>query len=288
MGRHEELALLRRAVDPGSSAGARIVIVEGPPGAGKSRLLAEITDEAAANGAFTFWGRCHEGDGSPSMWPWVQIVEALIAALPEDDRAHWTAELADLLHHPAPDAEAPARPDAGAQFRLYNSVVALFGAAAARRPLVVVVDDLHWADQASIQLFTRLAESLPDGSVLLGTLRDHAPTPSQHVRRMLAAVARQDRHRRIALGPLGPSDVAELIRQETGRPPSAGVARNIQARTEGNPLCTRARADSWPNRTTCPTRRQPRPPSRPRSATSSATARAGSTTTTAASSRSPP
>ncbi|AWS40301.1 AAA family ATPase [Streptosporangium sp. 'caverna'] len=239
VGRQEELALLRHAVDSAAIARAQIVLVEGPPGVGKSRLLAEVADEAAANGALTFWGRCHEGEGAPSMWPWVQIVEALIAALPEDDRARWTAELGDLLQHPAHDAEVLARPDAGAQFRLYGSVVALFNAAAARQPLVVVVDDLHWADQASLQLFAHLAESLPDRSVLMGTLRGHAPTPSQHLRRMLAAVARQDRHRRIALGPLGPSDVAELVHQETGQSPSPGVARNIQARTEGNPLFVR-------------------------------------------------
>ncbi|MFD0745546.1 AAA family ATPase [Phytohabitans flavus] len=239
VGRQEELALLRHAVESATLAGARIVLVEGPPGVGKSRLVAEVTDEAAANGAFVVWGRCHEGEGTPSMWPWVQIVEALIAALPEDDRARWTAELGGLLQHPAHRAEVLARPDARAQFRLYSNVVALFSAVAARQPLVVVVDDLHWADQSSLQLFAHLAESLPASSVLMGTLRGHAPTPSQHVRRMLAAVARQDRHRRIALGPLDPSDVAELVRQETGQSPSPGVARSIQARTEGNPLFVR-------------------------------------------------
>ncbi|WP_062437136.1 BTAD domain-containing putative transcriptional regulator [Herbidospora daliensis] len=238
VGRQEELGLLRQAVDAAAAGRAGIVLVEGPPGVGKSRLLAEATAEAAANGALTFWGRCHDGEGAPAMWPWVQIAEALIAALPEDERARWTGALADLLH-PAREAGAVSRPDAGAQFRLFGTVVALFGAAAARRPLVVVVDDLHWADQATLQLFARLAESLPDRSVLAGTLRDHAPTPGPHVRRMLASVARQDRHRRIVLGPLGPAEVAELVRLETGRSPSPGVARDIQARTEGNPLFVR-------------------------------------------------
>ncbi|WP_425460189.1 ATP-binding protein, partial [Herbidospora galbida] len=74
---------------------------------------------------------------------------------------------------------------------------------------------------------------------LMGTVRGHAPTPGPHVRRMLAAVARQDGHRRVVLGPLGPADVAELVRRETGRSPGPGVARDIQARTEGNPLFVR-------------------------------------------------
>ncbi|GAB1817633.1 BTAD domain-containing putative transcriptional regulator [Herbidospora sp. RD11066] len=232
VGRQEELALLRQAR-------GRIVIVEGPPGVGKTRLLAEVTDEAAANGALTLWGRCLDREGAPAMWPWVQVVEALIAALPEGDRAHWTAVLGDLLPTPAGEADVPPRPDAGAKFRLFGNVAALLGAVAALRPVVVVVDDLHWADQATLALFARLAESLPDRSVLMGTLRGHAPAPSSDVRRMLAAVARQDHHRRLVLGPLGPAEVAELVGQETGRSPSPGVARSIQARTEGNPLFVR-------------------------------------------------
>ncbi|WP_061291012.1 ATP-binding protein [Herbidospora cretacea] len=239
VGRQEELTLLRQAVGSAGHAGGQIVLVEGPPGVGKSRLLAELTDEAAANGALTLWGRCHDGDGAPSMWPWVQIAEALVAALPDKDRAHWTAALGDLLPDPAREAHALPKADAFAQFRLFGDVVALFGAVAAVRPLIVVIEDLHWADQATLALFARLAESLPDRSLLLGTLRDHAPTPGPHVRRMLAAVARHDRHRRISLGPLGPQDVADLVHQETGQCPSPGVARSIQARTEGNPLFVR-------------------------------------------------
>jgi len=244
IGRQEELAVLRHAVDSATSGRAQVVLVEGPPGVGKSRLLAEVTDEAAAHGALTFWGRCLDGAGTPSMWPWVQIAEALIPTLPEAERARWTAGLGDLLRHPARSVETPVRPDAGAQFRLYRQVVALVGAAAVRQPLIVLVEDLHWADQASLQLFAHLAESLPARCVLLGTLRSHAPMPSHHVEHMLAAVARLERHRRIVLGPLDPSDVAELVRQETGQAPSPDVARSIQARTEGNPLFVRELARS--------------------------------------------
>lgn len=238
VGRHEELAVLRHAVDSATIGRAQVVLVEGPPGVGKSRLLAEVTDEAA-HGALTFWGRCPDGARTPSMWPWVQIVEALIPTLPETERARWTAGLGDLLRHPARSVEVPVRPDAGAQFRLYRQVVALVGAAAVRQPLIVLVEDLHWADQASLQLFAHLAESLPARCVLLGTLRSHAPAPSHHVEHMLASVARLERHRRIVLGPLDPSDVTELVRQETGQAPSPDVARSIQARTEGNPLFVR-------------------------------------------------
>jgi len=239
VGRHEELAVLRQAVDSATFTRAQVVLVEGPPGVGKTRLLAEITGEAAADGALTFWGRCQDGEGAPSMWPWVRIVEALISVLPQDKQARWMAGLRDLLEHPSRGVDIPARPDARAQFRLYSQIVALCSTVAARQPLIVVVDDLHWADQASLQLFAHLAESLPARTMLMGTLRGHAPVPSENLKRMLAAVARLEHHRRIVLGPLEPAEVADLVRQETGRAPSPAVARSIQARTEGNPLFVR-------------------------------------------------
>ncbi|WP_345638073.1 ATP-binding protein [Rugosimonospora acidiphila] len=238
-GRQEQLVLLHQAVESAVSGRAQIVLVEGPPGAGKSRLLAEAADQAAANGVVTFWGRCHDGEGAPSMWPWMQVVEAVIATLPEHDRGRWVAVLDDLLRRPGREADVPARPDAGAQFQLFTKVVALFGDAAARRPIIVVIDDLHWADHASLQLFAFLAGSLPARSALMGSVRDHAPTPTQHLRRVLAGIARQGGHQRITVGPLSPADVAELVHQETGQRPSPAVARDIQARTEGNPLFVR-------------------------------------------------
>ncbi|MEV4139932.1 BTAD domain-containing putative transcriptional regulator [Dactylosporangium sp. NPDC049742] len=239
VGRREELAVLRQAVGSAVLTRAQVALVEGPPGVGKTRLLAEITGEAAANGALTCWGRCQDGEGAPSMWPWVRIVEGLLPILPEGEQPRWTAGLRGLLEGPERGVDVPARPDSRAQFRLYRQIVALCTAAAARRPVILVVDDLHWADQASLQLFAHLAESLPARSMLIGTLRGHAPVPGEHLRRMLAVVARLEHHRRIVLGPLEPAEVAELVRQETGRAPSPAVARSIQARTEGNPLFVR-------------------------------------------------
>ncbi|GAB3065703.1 hypothetical protein GCM10027053_31150 [Intrasporangium mesophilum] len=240
VGRREELALVRHALDSAAFSRPQILVVDGPPGVGKSRLIAQVTEEAATRGAQTVWGRCQDGEGTPSMWPWVQIIETLLGLLPEGRRASWrTPELDALLELPAGRDTSPVQLDAGARFRLYERVTALVAEAANRPPLVIVVDDLHWADSASLQLFGHLAQSVPAGCVLIGSMRSHAPSPSQALQHLLAVVARQEHHRRVVLGPLEPSDVAELVRRETGQTPAPDVARSIQARTEGNPLFVR-------------------------------------------------
>lgn len=160
----------------------------------------------------------------------------MMSAVPEDQVERWmTSELGTLLNQSGGDVP-PTRPDPRGQSRLYQQVISLAAAAAAKQPVVVVVDDLHWADQTSLQLFEHLARSLPARCVLAGALRDHAPAPHKELQHLLAALARQDGHRRVVLGPLEPTDVAELVRREIGQTPTPGVARSIQARTEGNPF----------------------------------------------------
>ncbi|MGW4964581.1 AAA family ATPase [Nonomuraea sp. NPDC004186] len=231
VGRVEELAVLRQAVESARAGGTALVLVEGEPGVGKTRLLEEIGAEAGRRGALVVWGRCLEGDGAPSMWLWVQAVGAVLEELPAAAREEWrSGELSRLVEPP---------PDSGARFRLIEQAVALVGQVSALRPVVLVVDDLQWADVASLQLFGQLAARLPSGTVVIGALRDRAPMPGSELARMLAAASRLPRHRRVRLGPLGPAEVAELVRHETGRTPGAGVARGIHARTAGNPFFVR-------------------------------------------------
>jgi hypothetical protein len=130
----------------------------------------------------------------------------------------------------------PLMPDAGAQFRLFEATAAVVGEVAARQPVVLVLDDLQWADLASLQLFGHLAARLPSGTAAVGVLRDRAPVPAAALSRLLATTSRVPGHRRIRLGPLDSAEVAELVRRETGRDPGDGVARTIHTRTAGNPF----------------------------------------------------
>ncbi|MEW9528464.1 BTAD domain-containing putative transcriptional regulator [Microbispora sp. NPDC049125] len=240
VGRGEDLAVLRQAVGSALAGGTGLVLVEGEPGVGKTRLVEEATGEAGRRGARVVWGNCLEEGGAPSMWPWVRAIGTVLDALPSDRRQRWLgSEIGRLFESVDGVAPEPELPDAGSQFRLFERVVALVGEVCATHPVILVIDDLQWADLASLRLFGHLAARAPGGAAIIGVLRNHAPAPGSELSRLLAAASRISGHRRIRLGPLGPVEVAELIRRETGRNPGDGVARVIHARTTGNPFFVR-------------------------------------------------
>ncbi|WP_089156347.1 ATP-binding protein [Micromonospora sp. NBS 11-29] len=240
VGRSEELAALRETVAPALAGGSGLGTVEGEPGVGKTRLVREAAAEAERHGALVLLGTCPEGGGTPSMWPWIQTIGQLVDSLPAADRDTWLAGDVGRLLAPREDALAAAvLPDSGAQFRLFEQIVAVVAQASARRPTLLVIDDLQWNDAAALQMFSHLAARTPAGAAVIGVLRDRVPAPGPELSRTLAAVSRMPEHRRIRLGPLGPHDVTELVRRETGREPLPDVVRTIVARTGGNPFFVR-------------------------------------------------
>jgi DNA-binding SARP family transcriptional activator len=238
VGRVEELAVLRRTVESAIAGRTAIGIVEGEPGVGKTRLLEEAAAVAARDSALVVWGWCLEGDGTPSMWPWEQALGTIVGSLPAPAREKWLASELGILLEPGNDATR-AVPDGNARFRLFEQVVAVVGQASAQRPTLLILDDLQWADMASLQLLAHLAVRLPSGSAIIGALRDRAPVLSPELSQVLAAASRLPGHRRFRLGPLGLGDVAELIRHEAGLDPGDGVASAVHARTAGNPFFVR-------------------------------------------------
>lgn len=240
VGRTEELALLRYAAQSALDHGTGLVIVEGEPGAGKTRLLEEAGAEAEQRGALVVWGRCIQGAGTPSMWPWVQVIGTILDNVQDAARKDWRAgELGRLVTPHGSDQTVSALPDSGAQFRFFEQAVALVHQVSAQRPVVLFIDDLQWADAASLDLFRHLTARLPAGAAVIGALRDRAPVPSSELASTLAAASRVQHQRRIRLGPLGPAEVAELIRREIGRDPGLEATRVIHTRTAGNPFFVR-------------------------------------------------
>lgn len=239
VGRAEELAMLRQTTAAALTGRTGLGIVEGEPGVGKTRLLEEAAADANQRGALVVWASCLEGDGAPSMWPWEQALTTVLDSLPAPMREKWLGgDLGSLLES-RDDHAAPVVSGSRAQFRLFEQVVTVIGQSAGRRPLLLVVDDLQWADAASLQLFGHLATRLPASTAIIGALRDRAPTPGSELSRVLAAASRLPGLRRIRLGPLSLTEVAELIRRETGHEPGADIAGNIHARTAGNPFFVR-------------------------------------------------
>jgi DNA-binding SARP family transcriptional activator len=240
IGRAEELRILRRAVAPVFDAGSAIVLVDGEPGAGKTRILEHVAVEAGRRDALVIWGHCLEGDGAPSMWPWVEVVRRLLDGLPTDARETWlTGELGALVGHHADLLAGPATPDSNRQFRLFEEVTGLVTTVSSRGPLILVFDDLQWADATSLKLFDHVAGRLPGGAALVGALRHRGPEPTQPLARTLAAASRLPGHRRVPLRRLDPTEVAELVRRETGQDVTPDAARSIHVRTAGNPFFVR-------------------------------------------------
>ena len=240
VGRTEELAILRQAVQSAGTGGSGLVFIEGEPGVGKTRLLEQIGADAEQSGALVVWGRCVEGDGAPSMWPWVQVIGTLVESLPAEMRQEWQGgELGRLVGSPGEVPATPVLPDSGARFRLFEQAVALVEQVASRRPLLVLIDDVQWADVASLDLFGHLAARLPNATAVIGALRDRAPLPGPEVTHSLAVASRQPRLRRIRLGTFSQAEVAELVRRETGHAPNAAAVHSIHARTGGNAFFVR-------------------------------------------------
>jgi DNA-binding SARP family transcriptional activator len=240
IGRGDEVTRARQALEAAGAGSTGLVIIEGDPGAGKTRLLEEVTVIAARKGMRTAWGRCLEGGEAPAMWPWVEVLGGLVGALPAPARDEWAAGELGRILRPREDVPAAAMtPHGGAQFRLFERVLALVRQVAALAPVALVFDDLQWADVASLELLGYLAARLPPGAAMVGALRARAPEPGPDLLRTLAALSRVPAHRRVSLGPLAVPEVAELAHRETGLVPGPGAARSMHARTAGNPFFVR-------------------------------------------------
>jgi DNA-binding SARP family transcriptional activator len=245
VGRARELRLLETLLANAVHQGGGLALVSGEPGIGKTALLEELVARAAAATFGVAWGRCHHDEGAPSFWPWVQVIRTLLretppevveAALGRDagEIAQIVPEVKDLVTV----IEAPAALDpANARFRLFGSVCDLLAALARHRPLVLVLDDLHWADVPSLRLTEHAAERLRHARVVIvAAYRDVDPAVAPQLAETLGALARHPHVHRVPLGGLTEDEVAVFIARTAGADPSPEVAAEVHARTDGNPF----------------------------------------------------
>ena len=245
VGREDQLAALDEVLAGARGGRGRVTLVAGEPGIGKTRLAEEAARRAAAAGMQVAWGRCHEGDGAPALWPWAQVVRQLAAELGPGQLASmlgpsgaWLGRLLPELAGPTPPAGPRPVADLGAaRFQLNQAGAGLLRRLAEARPLLVVVDDLHWADVPSLSLLSFLAGELQDARlVVVGTYRDVEALAGLPLAETLGALAREPVVERIALGGLDRADVARLIGATIGGRPAQPLVEAVADRCGGNPF----------------------------------------------------
>ena len=244
VGREQQVDVLSRALAGARAGRGRAVLVSGEAGIGKSRLLEELADRAAAAGAIVAWGRAHESAGAPAFWPWAQVLRSVLAEAdsPELRRAVGpeASVLVQLLPELASWGAGPPLPSLDAETaraRLYEAVTSVLHRAAGMRPLVVLLDDLHWADPASLAMTEFLVSQQPSGPLLLAAAYRPEEVAGDHpLLATLAAFARVRELDRLELQGLGPPDVARFVSEAAGVEAPREVVDDLHARTEGNPF----------------------------------------------------
>ena len=230
-GRDGELALLRALVSETVAGDVRFGLLEGEPGIGKTRLLEEVASLAASAGARAVWGHCADSPVVPAYWPWVEALRTLRREHVLDPEP---AELAALL---APGAGQNQEPSDALRFRLFELVTDALLSAAHSAPLVVLLEDLHWADPASAELLHHLCVRLHGVPVaVVASLRELEMGRDDAVSTAVAALVRRVGTRRLVLRPVPASASGALVRDAVGQEVSIDTAAAIHRRAQGNPF----------------------------------------------------
>ncbi|XVQ83609.1 BTAD domain-containing putative transcriptional regulator [Microbispora siamensis] len=251
VGREPHLRRIAERLDDLRRGVGGVFLVSGESGIGKTRLAEAAASMAAERGAAVAWSRCVEGGGAPAFWPWIQALNALGAAHTPGTRAQETAqargtgeageaggELARLAHRLSDgdrtDTTDTADPDT-ARFLLHDSVARALTRRAAAAPVLVVVEDLHWADAASLKLLTFLGADLHRVPLLvLATVRPEPAVDRQALTEALGELTRQRGTERLAVTPLTPEQIADYLRETGWAWPE--LASALHDRTGGNPF----------------------------------------------------
>ncbi|MEV0149015.1 MULTISPECIES: BTAD domain-containing putative transcriptional regulator [unclassified Nonomuraea] len=229
VGRDAELARLTAAA--GRTGRFQVAIVTGVAGAGKTTLLRQLESRLAGDGWMTASGACPDSSATPPGWAWVEILRSLVG---RTGAGEYSQLLAPLLDDAAPD---PDDDEVSGGFRLHRAVGGYLAGVARRAPMLLTVEDLHWADDQTLALLRALPSLLATSRVMLVvTCRESELDDGQSD--VLASLARLG-PLRVQLSGLDPKAVAELVRATCVREIDEDAVESIVERTAGNPFFVR-------------------------------------------------
>lgn len=248
IGRAEQLARFEAIWAAVMDGNRQVVLVGGEPGIGKTRLAAEVATTVHAHGAAVLWGRSTAELDVP-YGPFAVALDRLLAGGPAGamapvlgDAAPWLLRLTPQVNRHRPDLGEPTATERDQRLPMFDAVLDLLLAMAARRPVVVVLEDLQWATAPTRDLLVHLVQSTARAHLLfVVTHRTTAPDRNDDLTYVMADLYRHDGVTRIDLSGLATEDVADYLVREAGMPkaralPSAAVLRD---QTGGNPFFIR-------------------------------------------------
>ncbi|WP_155368474.1 ATP-binding protein [Catellatospora vulcania] len=246
IGRAHPSAVLHDEVTRAMAGHGGLVLVAGEAGIGKTSLLTAAMAQARAAGALVVAGTCWDAESAPGFWPWTQVLRAVRRGVGEDDwaaaRRAGGAGLAVLLGEGGSDAGLA---ELDGEFPLFDAVTSAFVALSQRRPVVVVLDDLHWADAASLRLLRFAAQhTWSERVLLLGAYRDvEVEAPGHPLAALMLPLS--VKATTVTLTGLGRDEVAELMARTAGSAPDPALAAEVHRRTGGNPFFVEQTARLW-------------------------------------------
>jgi predicted ATPase len=245
VGRQWEVGKLKAILESALSSRGQLVMLAGEPGIGKTRTAQELSAYAIQRGAQVLWGRCYEEPGMPPYWPWVQIIRSYVrgheAGQLYSEMGDGAARIAEVVPEvkerlPYLQPLPPLEPQQ-ARFRLFDSIAAFLTQASRTQPLVLVLDNVHWADRSSLLLLEFLVQELADCRLLVvGTYRDTDLMGRHPLNHALGELARHPHFSGVFLQGLNEEEMGSFIQARTDFVPHPDLVEAVHARTEGNPL----------------------------------------------------
>ena len=245
VGREAELGTLRNKLTSSLDGHGGLVLVGGEPGVGKTTLVKQLIQEAERRGALAIFGRCYESEGSVPYSPFIEMLEQAFTIIPPDivredmgedapEIARMVPELRRRFSDIPPALDLP--PEQQRRY-FFNALAAFISRASARFPLLLIMDDVHWADEPTLLLIEHMASLMSKLRILgIGTYRDVELEVSRPLAASIERMLRARTLERFSLHRFDRDGVATMVEALATKPAPPAIVDAIYSETEGNPF----------------------------------------------------